>query len=188
MGRKPSRDRAEQEALQIPLRAHGGRPSDTARGPEADIALAQPDRDARYGGVEIGSRYNEGKSIDAVLRSIEARHQAVRLNDGRSPDDLNDPDPLRRVDYVCAVGKTLHAFEHTGIEPFADHTGLEVHNRKLFAPIVTRFSNRLDRELWEFHVSVEASAGLTGAQFPPSRSRSDGPSRRRSSTRPSAFF
>jgi hypothetical protein len=29
---------------------------------------------------------------------------------------------------------------------------------------VTRFSNRADRELWEFHVPVEASAGLTGAQ------------------------
>lgn len=110
------------------------------------------------------SRYNEGKAIDAVLRRIEARDQAFRLNDGRSPDDLNDPDPLRRVDYVCTVGKTLHAFEHTGIEPFADQIELEVHNRKLFAPVVTRFSDRADRELWEFHVPVEPSAGLTGAQ------------------------
>lgn len=106
----------------------------------------------------MASRYNEGKAIEAVLRRIEARDQAVRLNDGRSPDDLNDPDPLRRVDYVCTVGKTLHAFEHTGIEPFADQIELEVHNRKLFAPIVTRFSNRPDRELWEFHVPVEAPA------------------------------
>jgi hypothetical protein len=29
--------------------------------------------------------YNEGKAIDAVLRRIEARDQAVRPNDGRSP-------------------------------------------------------------------------------------------------------
>src|SRR5712691_4776232 len=109
-------------------------------------------------------RYNEGKAIDAVLRRIEARDQAIRLNDGRSPDDLNDPGPLRRVDYVCTVGNVLYAFEHTGIEPFADQIVLEVQNRKLFGPIVERFSNRADRELWELHVPVEASAGLTGVQ------------------------
>ena len=49
------------------------------------------------------------------------------------------------MDYVCTVGKTLHAFEHTGIEPFAGLIELEVHNENLFAPIVTRFSNRSDR-------------------------------------------
>jgi len=112
----------------------------------------------------MASRYNEGKAIDAVLRHIEARAQAARLNDGRSPDDLNDPDALRRVDYVCTVGNTLYAFEHTGIEPFADQIELEVHNRRLFEPIVARFSNRPDRELWDFCVPVEASRGLTGAQ------------------------
>jgi hypothetical protein len=110
------------------------------------------------------ARYHEGKAIDAVLRRIEARDQAIRLRDGRSPDDLNDPDPLRRVDYVCTVGHVLYAFEHTGIEPFAEQIVLEVHNRKLFGPIVERFSNRADRELWELHVPVEASAGLTGGQ------------------------
>ncbi len=58
----------------------------------------------------------------------------------------------------------LYAFEHTGIEPFADQIVLEVQNRKLFGPIVERFSNRGDRELWELHVPVEASAGLTSRQ------------------------
>jgi hypothetical protein len=110
------------------------------------------------------SRYNEGKVIDAVLRCIETRDQAGRLDDGRSPDDLNDPDPLKRVDYVCTVGDVLYALEHTGLEPFADQIALEVHNQKLFGPIVARFSNRPDRELWEFHVPVEASSGLTSAQ------------------------
>jgi hypothetical protein len=51
----------------------------------------------------MASRYHEGKAIDAALTRIEARDQAVRQNDGRSPDDLNDPDPLRRVDYVCTI-------------------------------------------------------------------------------------
>jgi hypothetical protein len=41
---------------------------------------------------------------------------------------------------------------------------LDVHNQALFAPVVTRFSNRSDREFWEFHVPVEASSGLTVAQ------------------------
>src|SRR5271167_889275 len=112
----------------------------------------------------MAGRYNEGKAIDAVLRRIETRDRSARLNDGRSPDDLNDPDPLRRVDYICTVGTVLYALEHTGIEPFAGQIDLEVHNRKLFAPIVEGFSNRPDRELWEFHVPVEASARVTGGQ------------------------
>jgi hypothetical protein len=63
-------------------------------------------------------RYNEGRTIDAVLRLIEKREQQRRAPDGRSPDDLMDPDPHRRVDYVCSVGESLYAFEHTSIEPF----------------------------------------------------------------------
>jgi hypothetical protein len=113
----------------------------------------------------MARRYNEGKAIDAVLRRIEARDHALRLNDGRSPDDLNDPDLLRRVDYVCTIGSTLYAFEHTGIEPFANQIELEVHNRKLFDPIRERFNHRADRELWELHFPVEASAGLRGVQI-----------------------
>ena len=112
----------------------------------------------------MAGRYNEGNAIDAVLRRIEARDQAVRRNDGRSPDDLNDPDPLRRVDYVCTVGNVLYAFEHTGIEPFRNQIELEVHNRKLFEPIREQFDQRADEEFWELHFPVEASAGLRGAR------------------------
>jgi hypothetical protein len=112
----------------------------------------------------MASRYNEGKAIDAVMRRIEARDHTLRMNDGRSPDDLNDPDPLRRVDYVCTVGHTLYAFEHTGIEPFTDQIELEVRNKRLFGPVNDRFGRRADQEFWELHVPVEASSGLTGAQ------------------------
>lgn len=113
----------------------------------------------------MAGRYNEGKAIDAVLRRIEARDQILRLNDGRSPDDLNDPDPLRRVDYVCTVGDVLYAFEHTGIEPFDNQIELEVHNRKLFGPLCERFDHRSDREFWELHVPIDAPAGLRGARL-----------------------
>ena len=54
------------------------------------------------------------------IQHIEARDGSARQNDGRWPDDEQDPDPKRRVDYVCTVGTPIHAFEHTGIEPFSD--------------------------------------------------------------------
>ena len=110
-------------------------------------------------------RYNEGKAIDAVLRRIEARERSSRRDDGRSPDDLRDPDPQRRVDYVCTVGDRLYAFEHTGIEPFDNQIEMEVHNRALFGPVVERFDEkRSDGEFWELYVPVEASVGLRGAE------------------------
>jgi hypothetical protein len=112
----------------------------------------------------MACRYNEVKAIDAVLRRIEARDQSTRLNDGRSPDDLNDPDPLRRVDYVCTVRNMLYAFEHTGIEPFGNQIELEGPQPQLFGPLGERFDHRPDREFWELHIPVEASAGLRGAQ------------------------
>ena len=67
----------------------------------------------------MAQRYNEGDALDAVLRFIEARDNALCRNDGWSPDERKnpDPDPLRRVYYVCTVGQTLHALEHTVIEP-----------------------------------------------------------------------
>ncbi len=112
----------------------------------------------------MASRYNEGKAIDAVLRRIEARDNILRMSDGRSPDDQHDPDPQRRVDYVCTVGQILYAFEHTGIEAFADQIRLEVHNQRLLGPVNERFDHRSDQEFWELHVPVEASAGLTDAE------------------------
>jgi hypothetical protein len=108
----------------------------------------------------MARRYNEGKTLDAVLRFIEARDHALRKIDGCSPDDLNDPDEQRRVDYVCRVGQTLYAFEHTGIEPFHNQIEFGVHNDNLFRPIVERFDHRPDQESWTFHVPVDASAGL----------------------------
>lgn len=111
----------------------------------------------------MADRYNEGKALDAVLRFIEARDNARRKDDGRSPDDPKDPDPdpLRRVDYVCTIGQLLYAFEHTRIEPFPNQIRLADHNQKLLDPIIKRFDHRTDqtkREVWDFYVPVEASA------------------------------
>jgi hypothetical protein len=114
----------------------------------------------------MAERYNEGKAIDAVLRRIEARENLSRREDGRSPDDLRDSDPERRVDYVCPVGQQLYAFEHTGIEPFENQITLEEHNRKLFAPVIERFDNRSsDTEFWEFYHTVEATDAMSSAKL-----------------------
>ena len=114
----------------------------------------------------MAQRYNEGKAIDAVIRYIEAREAMRRLADGRSPDDLNDPDPERRVDYVCTVGNQLYAFEHTGIEPFGSQIKMEVENEKLFAPVMAHFRGVVSAgEYWELHVPVEASVSLGGGKI-----------------------
>ena len=114
----------------------------------------------------MAQRYNEGKAVDAVLRLIEAREASARLGDGRSPDDQQDPDPKRRVDYVCTVGKQLYAFEHTGIEPFPNQIKMQVDNERLFTPVMTQFDNQIPAaEYWELHVPVEASVGLSGGKI-----------------------
>ena len=115
-------------------------------------------------GTKSAARFNEGKAIDAVVRTIENRDQIVRQNNGWSPEELNDTNEQERVDYVCTIGTESYAFEHTGIEPFPDQIKLEVSNKKLFAPIEQRFRNRNDQELWDLHVPVNASAGLSQAQ------------------------
>ena len=102
----------------------------------------------------MAQRYNEGKAVDAVLRLIEAREASARLGDGRSPDDQQDPDPKRRVDYVCTVGKQLYAFEHTGIEPFPNQIKMQVDNERLFAPVMTQFDNQ------------NSGCGILGASCP----------------------
>ena len=116
----------------------------------------------------MADRYNEGKALDAVLRFIEARDSALRKNDGWSPDDPKnqDPDPLRRVDYVCMVGQTLYAFEHTSIQPFENQIKVSVDNEALFKPIVEWFDHRSDQESWVLITPIDASAGLTENDVP----------------------
>jgi len=133
------------------VRARYNHTTDTSFAPRAQL-------------VDMGQRYKEGKAIDAVLREIEARVGATRLNDGRSPDDLNDPDPERRVDYVCTIGSQIYAFEHTGIEPFDRQIEMEENNERLFNPVIGRFDYRGDDEYWEFMHPVDAADGLSGGK------------------------
>jgi hypothetical protein len=76
-----------------------------------------------------------------------------------------DPDPHRRVDYVCSVGESLYAFEHTGIEPFHDFIQRGIHNQALFSAVVNHFDNtRPDAQYWRLYVPFEASASVKTVQ------------------------
>ena len=102
--------------------------------------------------------------------SSKSAMNAPRENDGRSPDELNDPDEQRRVHgYVCTVGQTLYAFEHTGIEPFLNQIRVRgpQPNRSSSIRIMKRFDHRSDREFWNSIVPVDASAGLTANDVGP---------------------
>jgi hypothetical protein len=123
----------------------------------ASAARYNTGRPTQFGKFGMAERYNEGKAIDAVLRRIEAREATLRHGDGWSPDDQQDSDKDRRVDYLCTVGKQLYAFEHTGIEPFENQIKMEVDNQKLLAPVMAYFHNGTPvGEYWELHTPVEA--------------------------------
>ncbi len=66
-------------------------------------------------------RFNEGKACDAVIRHIEAREGQPRGNI-RFPEREKHAAP---VELICQIGGRLYAFEHSGIEPFEQHTELE---------------------------------------------------------------
>jgi hypothetical protein len=107
------------------------------------------------------SRYHEGKSLDAVIRRLEGRAGRVREADGRSPDEMRDPDPRRRVDYVCTIGGQLCAIEHTSIEPFPGQVEMDIQSQALLELVERRFDNRSDAEFWQLLLPVDAVRGLS---------------------------
>lgn len=66
-------------------------------------------------------QFNEGKACDAVIRRIENREGHPRRSI-RFPEQEGHPVP---VELASQIGPNLYAFEHTGIEPFEQHTELE---------------------------------------------------------------
>ena len=90
------------------------------RGPGRELQRRDPADRGAGGQISMADRYNEGKALDAVLRFIEARDNALRKNDGWSPDDPKDPDPdpLRRVRlrlHGRAIALCLRAHPHRAL-------------------------------------------------------------------------
>jgi hypothetical protein len=61
------------------------------------------------------AKFNEGKSLDAVLKILEARHGGTRSG------LIRDTPGNRGIELVCMVGDRRFALEHTIIEPFEDN-------------------------------------------------------------------
>ena len=102
-------------------------------------------------------RFNEGKALDAVIKVIEARAGGELASDGWSPDETQDNDATRRVEYVCTIDGKLFAFEHTGIEPFVGQIDNKIQNEKIWEPIRDQFDRcRNDGEYWELYVPSNA--------------------------------
>jgi hypothetical protein len=62
----------------------------------------------------VGS-LNEGKCCDAVLKVLEQRHVAQRV------DVVSDTQAKRGIEVVCSIGGRVYGLEHTLIEPFPDN-------------------------------------------------------------------
>jgi hypothetical protein len=107
-------------------------------------------------------RFNEGKACDAVIRRIEAREGQPR---GAIcfPEQERHPAP---VELACQIGAHLYAFEHTGIEPFEQHTELEAKAQAHFRPIQEQVRGRLPQTAhFELRVPIKATLPLKGVQL-----------------------
>jgi hypothetical protein len=100
--------------------------------------------------------FNEGKVCDAIIRHLERRGNALRL-DVRSPEDEGHSYP---VELVFTIDGQLFALEHTGIEPFDGHVRMEAEAERHIDPIVAAVTGKLDPSaVFELHLPVNAFQG-----------------------------
>ena len=103
--------------------------------------------------------FNEGKACDAVIREIERRKNATRLNIW-SPEQRGDPDP---IEFVFDIDEETYALEHTGIEPFAGHIHLSAQAGTHVDPIVKSVTHRLPTaDHYELHLPAGALRPFRG--------------------------
>jgi hypothetical protein len=104
--------------------------------------------------------FNEGKVCEAIVRRLEQRLNAPRM-DMRWPEDERHPFP---VELAFTVGGQLFALEHTGIEPFGGHVQMDAEADRLFTPIVDALKNALGTAA-VFELMIPANA-LRGRKMP----------------------
>jgi hypothetical protein len=108
-----------------------------------------------------GLKFNEGLACEAIVRHLESRDKGVRAN-LRRPEDEHHPFP---VEATFTIGDQLYAIEHTGIEPFEGHLGMEAQAGQLFDPIKDALNGTLDSTaLFELHIPANAMQGLPKPQ------------------------
>ncbi len=101
--------------------------------------------------------FNEGKMCEAIVRRLEERLRAPRV-DMRSPEDERHPFP---VEVAFTIGGQLFALEHTGIEPFGGHVQMDAEADRLFTPIVAALKNALGTTaVFELIIPANAFRGM----------------------------
>jgi hypothetical protein len=112
--------------------------------------------------MPISTVFNEGKACDAVIRQIEARHDALRAN-VRSPEKERHTAP---VELVCTISEKLYAIEHTGIEPFDGHMRLQAEAPKQLEPIRLEIEKTLTPdECVQLSLPLKAFEGMKGREL-----------------------
>ena len=97
----------------------------------------EPDKDAQVMAAARSS--NEGKACDAVLRYIETRDDAKRV-DLIFPEKAHHVGP---VELVCSIGPQRYALEHTRIEPIAGFIQLNAEAERHFKPLENMLVGKL---------------------------------------------
>jgi hypothetical protein len=109
-------------------------------------------------------RSNEGKACDAVLRDIETREHATRL-DLIFPEKTHHVGP---VELICTLGNRRFAFEHTRIEPFPGHIQLEAEAERHFQPLTDALVGKLPvDDRFELHVPAGVLLGKNDREVRP---------------------
>lgn len=107
------------------------------------------------------SVFNEGKACDAVIRWKE-----WQANSSRTALQLPEAEQHEApIEVACIIAGELHAFEHTGIEPFLNQIRMGVDSAKLFGPLQTQLLGKLPNEgSFDLYVPVGATQSLRPKQ------------------------
>lgn len=97
------------------------------------------------------SSTNEGRTLDAVLRSIEERDAVMREGTYEFPDKADRDGEA--IDLVCRFNGRRVALEATFIETFPNQVRLWNRTRKFFEPVESQL-NKVLSETDHFHLNV----------------------------------
>jgi hypothetical protein len=111
------------------------------------------------------AKNNEGKCCDAILRILEEKHQATRM------DVQRDTAARRGVEVTCAIGGQRYALEHTLIEPFPENQKDNIEFQRVFdESFEAQIDDLLKPDLlYHVYVHVYAFADMKATQLPAAR-------------------
>ena len=110
---------------------------------------------------------NERKACDAIVRAIEHLKGQSRVGAFSPEDDGLESD----VEYVCEIGGTAHAFEHTTVEAFEGQIRSNVSFEKFGPQIEAELDGKLSSPAhFQLYFDINPTDGLK----PPRNELNDG--------------